>query len=397
VRRVMREARRPLILVGVALGVVAIVGTLGPAGAQDRSPIRVGISTRLTGRAALIGDGDRKSVMMAVEEMNAGGGIAGRPIEAIFADNRGVPSEAVSAARKLVEVDQVVAIVDSAGSSGTLAVMPILPELRVVNLAKTSTNPQIYAMSGVGGNPWSFRMNLDDEMIADVYAAFIAQRVRSVSILAYSDDFGRGAAAAYRPRLATRGVRVVSEDFFDRGIPDYRPLLSRVKRLNPEGILLVMTAGDAMVFVRQFAELGMTQKVFSRGDIASPEFVASIKDSPQIAEGWMEATLWAEGIDPFYERRYRARWNSDPIIHGAMAYYALRYVLAAAFEDAAARQGRIDRDTVRQSLSRVNVSTPIGTIWFDDHNQAYPNLYIIEIRSGRVVILRSLRVSAPRR
>ncbi|MDR7574077.1 MAG: ABC transporter substrate-binding protein [Armatimonadota bacterium] len=376
--------------------VVAVAASLGGVGAQDRSPIRVGISTRLTGRAALIGDGDRKSVIMAMEEINAGGGIAGRPVEAVFADNRGVPSEAVAAARKLAEVDQVVAIVDSAGSSGTLAVMPILQELRVVNLAKTSTNPQIYAMSGVGGNPWSFRMNLDDDMIADVYSGFIAQRVRSLSILAYSDDFGRGAAAAYRPRLASRGVRVISEDFFDRGTPDYRPLLSRVKRLNPEGILLVMTAGDAMVFVRQFAELGMTQKIFSRGDIASPEFVSSIKDSPQIAEGWMEATFWAEGVDPFYERRYRARWNSEPIIHGAMAYYALRYILAAAFDDAA-RAGRIDRETVRQGLSRIAVATPIGTIRFDDHNQAYPNLYIIEIRGGRVVVLRTLRVTPQRR
>ncbi len=391
-----RRGRRLAAAVAV-VAAASVLGAFGPAGAQDRSPIKVGISTRLTGRAALIGDGDRKSVLMALEEINAGGGIAGRPVEAVFADNRGVPSEAVAAARKLAEVDQVVAIVDSAGSSGTLAVMPILPELRVVNLAKTSTNPQIYALSGVGGNPWSFRMNLDDEMIADVYSAFIAQRVRTISVLAYSDDFGRGAAAAYRPRLAARGVRVVSEDFFDRGLPDYRPLLSRVKRLNPQGILLVVTAGDAMVFVRQFAELGMTQKVFSRGDIASPEFVASIQDAPQIAEGWMEATLWAQGVDTFYEQRYRTRWTSEPIIHGAMAYYAVRHILAAAFEDAAARGGRIDRETVRQSLGRISVPTPIGTIRFDAHNQAYPNLYIVEIRGGRVVILRSLRVSPPQR
>jgi len=383
---------RLTVLCALVAALAAVVPLRDRAAAQA-GPIRIGISTRLTGRAALIGDGDRKSVIMAVEEINGGGGIAGRPVEAVFADNRGIPSEAVNAARKLAEVDRVVAIVDSAGSSGTLAVLPILPQLGVVNLAKTSTNPRIYELSGVGGNPWSFRMNVDDNMIADVFATFISQRVRSLSILAYNDDFGRGAAEAYTPRLQARRVRVLTTDFFERGAPDYRPVLSRVKRANPQGILLIVTAADAMVFARQFHELGMTQQVFSRGDIGSPEFIASIKDSPQIVEGWVDATLWAQGIDPVYEQRYRARWNDEPISHGALGYYAVRYVLATAIERTLRDTGQVTREGVRDALRRISVSTPIGRIAFDDHNQAYPNLYIIQLRGGAVKILRAARVA----
>ncbi len=365
--------------------------------AAQPAAVRIGISTRLTGPAALIGDGDRKSIIMAVEEINAGGGIAGRGVEVIFADNRGIPSEAVNAARKLTEVDRVAAIVDSAGSSGTLAVLPILSQLGIVNLAKTSTNPRIYELSGVGGNPWSFRMNVDDNMIADVFANFIAQRARSISILAYNDDFGRGAAAAYVPRLTSRRVRVITTDFFARGTPDYRPLLSRVRRAAPDGVLLIVTAADAMVFARQFHELGMTQKVFSRGDIGSPEFVASIKDRPEIVDGWVDATLWAQGVDPSYEQRYRARWNSEPISHGALGYYAVRYVLAEAVDRSIRDTGQVTREGLRDALRKISVRTPIGTIAFDDHNQAYPNLYIIELRGGAVRILRAARTSAPSR
>jgi branched-chain amino acid transport system substrate-binding protein len=239
-------------------------------------------------------------------------------------------------------------------------------------------------------------MNVDDDMIAGAFADFIAQRVRSLSLLAYNDDFGRGAITAYRPRLTARGVRIASIDVFDRGTPDYRPLLSRVKQRNPEGILLVTTASDAMVFVRQFYELGMSQKVFSRGDIGSPEFVRSIKDTPKLAEGWVEATVWAQGIDSIYEQRYAARWNTAPVSHGALAYYAVRYVLAAGIEQAIRDTGQVTREGLRDALHRISIQTPIGRIQFDAHNQAYPYVYVIEIRGGEVKILRSLRVVPPK-
>jgi branched-chain amino acid transport system substrate-binding protein len=380
----------------LAAGVILLLAaSLGRVTAQERAVIKIGISTRLTGSSALIGDGDRKSTIMAVEEINAGGGIAGRLVEAVLADNKGVPSEAVNVARKLAEVDKVVLMLDSAGSSGTLAIMPILPQLGVVNLAKTSTNPKIFYASGVGGNPWAFRMNIDDDMIAETFAQFVAQRVHSISILAYNDDFGRGATEAYSKRLPAMGVRILSTDLFAPGTPDYRPLLSRVKQRNPESILLISNAGDTMVFVRQFHELGLTQKVFARGDLGSPEFLASIKDAPNLADGWIEASFWSQGLDPTYENRYQARWNTPPGFHGTMGYYAIKYVLPAVVHQAIKDTGQVTREGVRDALHKISAQTPIGRVTFDNHNQAYTNLFLIEVRGGKALILRTLKVSPP--
>lgn len=363
------------------------------ADAQGRPTIKIGVSTRLSGPSAVIGDSDRKSITIALEELNAAGGVAGHRIEAVYADNKGVPSEVVAVARRFADVDQVIAIVDSAGSSGTLAVMPVIKQLGLVNLAKTSTNPRLYEMSGVGGNEWAFRINIDDSMIARSYASFVAQRAKSLAVLAYNDDFGRGAVKAYEPLLRELAVRITGTEFFARGTADYRPLLTRLRQDNPDGVLYIATATDAAVFARQLREVGWRLPVFTRSDIASPEFLRSIEDDPSLAEGWTDGTLWTPDVDAAFVKRYEERWNSAAVTHGALGYHAVKDVLAAAIARAAADTGRVTRQSLRDALAKIEVATTIGTIRFDDHNQAYPNLFIVQIQGGKVRVLREISVS----
>jgi branched-chain amino acid transport system substrate-binding protein len=366
----------------------------GPAPAQDRPTLKIGVSTRLSGASAVIGDADRKSITMAVDELNAAGGVAGHRIEAVYADNKGVPSEAVAVARRLADVDQVLAIVDSAGSSGTLAVMPVIQQLGIVNLAKSSTNPRIYAMSGAGGNEWAFRINIDDTMIARSYAAFVAQQAKSLAILAYNDDFGRGAVKAYEPIFKELNVRVTGTEYFARGAADYRPLLTRLRQDSPDGILYIATATDSAVFARQLREVGWKTTVFTRSDIASPEFLRAIQDDPSLAEGWTDATLWAPDVDAAFVKRYEERWGSAAVTHGALGYHAVKGVLAAAIARAAADGGgKVTRQGLRDALTKIEVPTPIGTIRFDDHHQAYPSLFIVQIQRGKTNVLRQMAVT----
>jgi branched-chain amino acid transport system substrate-binding protein len=379
----------------VAAASITLTLLAAPGLAQDKPVLKIGVSTRLSGPSAVIGDSDRKSITMAVEELNAAGGVAGHRLEAVYGDNKGVPSEAVAVARRLADVDGVLAIVDSAGSSGTLAAMPVVKQLGVVNLAKTSTNPRIYAMAGAGGNEWAFRMNVDDTMIAQAYGAFIAQSAQSVAILAYNDDYGRGAAAAYQPILDRLKVKVTGTDFFARGLADYRPLLTRLRQGSPDGVLYVGTATDAAVFARQLREVGWKPQVFCRGDIASPEFLRSIKDDPSMAEGWTDATLWAPSADEAFVQRYQARWGTAAVSHGAVGYHAVKEVLAAAIERAAADAKTVTRQSLREAMAKISVRTPIGPIKFDDHNQAYPHVFIVQIQKGDPRVLREIAPTPP--
>jgi len=292
----MRLTRRSTIGIAVALA-LALGGERLGVEAQGAAPIKVGFASAMTGPSAITGEGVKWAAQMLADEYNAKGGIMGRKIEISFGDNAGTPGEAVSAVRKLVDVDKVDVIIGQTHSGACLGALPVVKELQVPMVIEACSNPKIRELIGKTVNEWAFRVNPDDVMLANQFAKYMSQSTKSVSIFAQNDDFGRGAAAAYDVAFKKYGIKLVSTEFFDRGQADYRPVLTRVKRANPEAVLLVMLASEGSVFMRQFREIGLTQKLFARGSMATVEFLHQVKDSPNIADGLVEATYWTPALD----------------------------------------------------------------------------------------------------
>lgn len=379
----------------IVLALVLAAALAVPATAQDRPPIRVGFASAMSGPSAITGEGVRWAGTMVVEEINARGGIMGRKVEAYFADNQGTPGGAVSAVRKLADVDRVDVIVGQTHSGACLGAMPVVKEIGIPMVIESCSNPKIRELAGKGGNEWVFRVNTDDEIMANTFARYIAkQGVKTSSVLAQNDDFGRGAAAAYQTAFKKAGITLASTEFFDRGQADYRPLLTRLKRANPESLLLVMLASDGSIFMRQFRELGLTQKIYARGSLASAEFLGMVKDNPTIGDGIIEAGYWLAGMEPEWDRKWEERWKVPVRIHGSLAAIAFRHAVVPAVEIALKKHGKADRATIREALTQVDVKdTPIGPIKFDANHQAWINMILIEMRGGELRILEKLPTS----
>src|SRR5499426_4579266 len=389
----MTRIRRGVLAVAVAT-VLLVGGDLPRAGAQGGPPIKVGFASAMTGPSAITGEGVKWAAQMLADEYNARGGIMGRKIELYFGDNAGTPGEAVSAVRKLADVDKVDVIVGQTHSGACLGAMPIIKELQVPQVTEACSNPKIREMSGVGGNEWQFRVNIDDAIMANTCSKYIGQQVKSVSIVAQNDDFGRGAAAAYDAAFKKFGVKLVSTEFFDRGQADYRPLLTKIKRANPDGVLLVMLASDASVFLRQLRELGLKQRLYARGSVATVEFLDLTKDNPSIGDGVVEATFWTAALDPDWEKRWLERWKTPVRIHGSLAALTFKYAVVPAIELALKKYGKADRKTIRDALEQIDVKdTPVGPIKFDDHHQAWINMVLIEMKGGQLRLLEKIPTS----
>jgi branched-chain amino acid transport system substrate-binding protein len=372
----------------------ALPWTAAPAWAQGGPPIRVGFGSAMSGPSAITGEGVKWAATMAVDEVNARGGIMGRKVEVYFADNKGTPGEAVSAVRKLVDVDQVDVIVGQTHSGACLGAMPIVKELQVPMVIESCSNPKIRELSGKGGNDWTFRVNIDDLMMANAFAKYIAHHAKTVTLVAQNDDFGRGAAQAYDGAFKKVGVKMVSTEFFDRGQADYRPLLTKIKRANPEALLLVMLASDGSVFMRQYRELGLTQKLYARGSLATVEFVDAIKDNPSIGDGIVEASYWTAALDPAWEKAWLERWKTPVRIHGSLAALVFKYAVVPAIEASIKKTGKADRKSIRDALEQIDVKkTPIGPIRFDDHHQAYINMILIQLQGGQLKIVETIPTS----
>ena len=365
------------------------------AGAQAPPPIRIGFASAMSGPAAITGEGVRWGATLAVEEINAKGGVMGRKLEAFFADNKAQPGEAVSAVRKLVDVDQVDVIIGQTHSGACLGAMPVVKELGVPMVIEACSHPQIRALSGKGGNEWTFRVALDDEIMAYTFARYMArQDVKSTSILAMNNDFGHGAANAYDAAFKKANIKLLSTEFFDPGQPDYRPVLTRLKRANPVAILAVILASDGAPFMRQFRELGLTQRVFSRGSLGSAEFLYQVRDNPKIGDGVIEASYWITGLDPDWDKKWTERYKVPPRIHGSLAAITLKWAVVPALEIALKKHGKADRQTIRAALEEVDVKdSPLGPIKFDTNHQAWINMILIEIRDGQLHILEKLPTS----
>jgi branched-chain amino acid transport system substrate-binding protein len=375
---------------------VALLAALPPiAAAQAPPPIRIGFASAMSGPAAITGEGVRWGGTLAVEEINAKGGIMGRKLEAYFADNKATPGEAVSAVRKLADVDKVDVIIGQTHSGACLGAMPVVKEIGVPMVIEACSHPQIRALSGKGGNEWTFRIALDDEIMAYTFARYMAkQGVKSSSILAMNNDFGRGAANAYEAAFKKAGIKLVSTEFFDPGQADYRPVLTRLKRAGAETILGVILASDGAPFMRQYRELGLTQKVYSRGSLASAEFLYQVKDNPKVGDGVVEAGYWVVGLDPEWDKKWQERHNIPPRIHGSLAAIALKWAVAPAIEIALKKTGKADRASIRAALKDVDVKdSPLGPIKFDDNHQAWINMILLEMQDGHLRILEKLPTS----
>ena len=209
-----------------------------------------------------------------------------------------------------------------------------------------------------------------------------------------NNDFGRGAANAYEAAFKKAGVKLVSTEFFDPGQPDYRPVLTRLKRAGAESILGVILASDGAPFMRQFRELGLSQAVFARGSLASAEFLHQVRDNPKVGDGVVEASYWVAGLDPEWDKKWQDRHNVPPRIHGSLAAITFKWAVVPAIEIALKKHGKADRAAIRTALTEVDVKdSPLGPIKFDANHQAWINMILLEMQDGKIRILEKLPTS----
>jgi len=354
-----------------------------PVAAQN--PIRIGFSSALTGPAALAAQWEKWGVDLAVEEINAGGGLLGRKVEVIAADNRCNPTEGANTARKLVQ-DKVSAIVGAHCSSATLAMMPIIQEAKIPMITGVSSSPRIGETSGAGGNPYMFRISPDDLMMAQALTESLGKSklFKSVAIIAEDSDFGRGGAQAFTPLAQKAGVTVISTDFTPQMIPDFTSVLTRVNQRKPDAIAIFMLGADQLNLLRNAMQMGVTIPYTGRAELAG-------KNLEIIQAGGMEGSVsawtYSPDIDNAANKKFVAtildRHKTVATLQSWAGYDTMR-VIAQAIRAA----GSDNPERIRDALSKANFTPLHGKqVAFDKNNQAGKVVVIQQVKGKKVNIL----------
>jgi branched-chain amino acid transport system substrate-binding protein len=349
----------------VMAGLAAAVLGVAPAMAQ---PIVIGVSTAQTGPAAVAAEWELWGVNLAVEEINAAGGVLGRKLEVLVMDNKCNPSEAVNVANKLVEA-KVVAIEGAHCSSGHLASMKIIQDAKIPMITGIASNPQITALSGVGGNDYAFRISAYDSSMMEALGIYLGSKkpFKTVAIVAEDSDFGRGGADAFKAVASKAGVEIVSTDIHPQNTPDFTSILTRLQQRRPDAIAVFQLGGDAINFLRQAMQIGVKIPYTGRIELGG-------RNQPIIEAGGMEKSISAWQYSALadspenkaFAAKIKAKHNAEPYLQTWAGYDCIR-VLAQAIKDAGSTDGTKIKDAIK-AMSFTNVMGK--TVKFDDHNQA---------------------------
>ena len=322
----------------MATAVACVLGA-GPAMAQ---PIVIGVSTPQTGVAAVASEWEMWGVNLAVEEINAAGGLlGGRKIELMVLDNKCNPSEAVNVANKLVEA-KVVAIEGAHCSSAHLASMKIVADAKIPMITGIASNPQITELAGPGRNEYSFRISPSDSAMMDALGIYLGDKklFKTVAIIGEDTDFGRGGADAFKAVAEKAGVTVVSTDFHPQNAPDFTTILTRIQQRRPDAIATFQVGGDSINFLRQAMQLGVRIPYTGRVELGG-------RNQPIIEAGGMEKSIsaWTYNatIDAPQNKAFvaaiQAKYKSEPYLQTWGGYDAIR-IIAQAIKDANSTDGR---------------------------------------------------------
>ena len=380
----MRKNVKSIFLVLVAISVFAF---MLPTQASAADTIKVGIVLPLTGPQAKFGEIEKQSFDMALEEINGSGGIKGKKLEFIMEDDTGRPDVGRSVVEKLITKDKVVMLGGGYSSSVTFGVAGVAQQNRVPFLVNTGSADKITEQ----GWDYIFRLNPPVSEYASGVETFLAEVVKpkDAVILHENSLFGTKGAKAFQQSCEKLGIKVLMTQGYEHGGIDFKPVLVKVKQLNPDLVYMISYIMDASLLMRQARELKLTPKLFVGGaaGFTLPEFD---QNAGKAANFVVSATLWHQVL-PLpgamdYFNRFKAKYNKDTEYHGAEAY-AAAYVI----RDVLKRAKSFSPEDIKQALSETKLMTVFGPVKFTSYdkktNQNRLTTYVVQWQHGKLQLI----------
>jgi branched-chain amino acid transport system substrate-binding protein len=370
---------------GAVLALAGLVTAPAPGWAQE--PIRIGVIQPLSGPVAASGGFVTNGARIGADWINERGGVLGRKIQLYVEDNKSDPKEAVNAAEKLIVRDKVVAIMGAWGSSMTLAAMPVVQKYGVPLLVETSSSIKITKQ----GNPWVFRISPPSEMEAAGLEKVLGQdlRVMNADFLAVNTDWGRGAVGAFGDVMKKYGGKLHTVDYMDQAATDMYAQLTKIKNSPADWIIVTTDVGQIALIMKQAAELGIKKKLLTTGGSSAPNKLITL--AGPAAENTYHVIVFLPWFpeampDPALAKRFVAEWNKRNLpFEGLTESFRgvdAMMTLAKAIEIA----GKAEPTAIRDALKTVQLTALNGPIKFDQEGQSWPNIYMVQIQGGKIVL-----------
>ncbi len=370
---------------------LALAGLASGALAQTQ-PIRIGVVTPLSGTYAGIGQQVKWGLDLAARQINAAGGVAGRPLELIYEDEEANPAVAVQKAEKLFQVNKVDFLTGTVNSGSTLAVGQLAERN---NRLIATTVSFADSITGDKCSPNVFRVNARAGMQSAALADWLSSTRPNANVFYLGPDYemGRSTVAAFKSAAEAKGAKSVGEVFAPLDNKDYSPFFGQMRSARPAVIYTSVAGNDTVRLFTQMAEFGISrnvQVVGASGTVTSQNLPAIGK----AADGFVTGVGYATSIDSPENRKFVADFEAAnkaaPDLYGADSYGVLFFYKAAV-----EKAGSTDTDKVRTAMRGLQWRTPQGmkTMRAGDH-QAMQDMYAMRVNGGKFELVGQVKADA---
>ena len=316
--------------------------------------VKIGSVLSVTGPASFLGDPEKKTLGIYVEQINSGGGVNGQKLELIVYDDGGDANAARTFATRLVEQDKVVAIVGGSTTGATLAMIPVFEEAQIPFISLAGSVRIIQPV-----RKWVFKTPHTDTMACEkIFADLKKRNLTSVALISGTGGFGKSMNAQCRQVAPNYGITIVHEETYGPRDSDMTPQLTNIK--NAAGVQAVINPGFGQgpaIVTRNYRQLDITLPLYQSHGVASKQFIELAGAAANGVRLPAAALLIADKLpdgDPqksvvvSYKNTYQENTKQDVSTFGGHAYDGLMILV-----EAAKRAGSFDPAKVRDEIEKT--------------------------------------------
>jgi branched-chain amino acid transport system substrate-binding protein len=341
--------------------------------------IKVGEFASLTGKEATFGESSHEGTLLAVEQINADGGVLGKKIQLLTEDDLSKAGEAANAVNKLISRDAAVAILGEVASSRSLEGAPICQSAQIPMISPSSTNPKVTATGD-----YIFRVCFIDPFQGTVMANFASKTLQASKVAVFTDvksDYSIGLAKFFKERFIANGGQIVAELDYSGGDKDFKAELTAIKAADPEAVFVPGYYTDVALICIQAKELSLNVPLFGGDGWESDQLVKIGQDA---VEGDYFSTHYAPGIATEKSRNFVAAYQNRFGGKTPDAMAALGFDSAMILADAIKRAGTTDGPKVRDALAATKDFNGVtGQTSINENRDATKPAVILQVKNGK--------------
>ena len=389
----MNFSRKHLRLAAGLLGALFVGGVLAGCGNEAKSDeIKIGANFEMTGNVANYGAATLDGLKLAIKEVNDAGGVNGKKITIVDADNKSEASEAVNAATKLISDDKVKVIVGPAVTANVIAESQVATDNKVPVIAPDATSPDVTVENGQV-KPYIFRSCFIDPQQGSVMAKFATENLKAKTAVIYVDnstDYFKSLGKVFKEKFEAAGGKVLDQQAFVAKDTDFKATLTTLKAANADVIFVPAYYEEVGKIVKQARELGITCPILGTDGWDDPK-VADIAGADALNNTYF-STHYSdkdESVKGFVDA-FTQEYGHAPNVFAALGYDAGKMLV-----DAIKRAGSDDPEAIRKALEETkDLKVGTGTITMDKNHNPIKQAVILENKGGDRVMVAKIMPDA---